>query len=328
MKNVTEDFYTKEVNKLLHEDESQKSKALLYTISSMMVSSIGYVFTTMDPPIDENKFFVNLDQTSVVSLKSIKKPEPKKPEPKKPEPIKKITKNVTKENKTKLTEQKPQQPKKQNKGGGNRHSRVTSTGVFNALSSINSATIANADPFGKGGFTSGLDALMAGSNGLKTGGGNINGRSTGGGVGFGPGSGGIGGGNGEIGNILASLKTSKSIKMVKRHVIKVTPETNIAGTGMSGGRSKEAIRKVVIKRIGGLKYLYKKYLSTNPDLAGKITIKMVISPSGKVIRATILESSLEVIGLERAIVKAIKRWEFGRVPKGTATVIYPFNFSS
>ncbi len=90
----------------------------------------------------------------------------------------------------------------------------------------------------------------------------------------------------------------------------------------------EPIRKVVMKRIGGLKYLYNKHLKLNPQLAGKITVKMVIAPGGSVMRAIVLESSLNLTALEREIVKSIKRWNFGSVPKGTATVIYPFSFSS
>jgi len=54
---------------------------------------------------------------------------------------------------------------------------------------------------------------------------------------------------------------------------------------------------------------------------------MVIAPSGRVIRAVVLESSLGVPELERALANKMKSWKFSKVSKGTATVIYPFNFS-
>ncbi len=112
-----------------------------------------------------------------------------------------------------------------------------------------------------------------------------------------------------------------------RGKIRAASPSSITGDADGAGRSKEAIRRVVMRRIGGLKYLYNKQLKKYPKLNGKVIVKMVIFPSGKVGRAVIIDSSLGNKELERGILKRIKRWKFGRVPKGTATVIYPMNFS-
>ena len=323
MYSVKEEFYTKEVNNLLHEEDKRGLKKL-YFLSTLMLTGVGYSFTTMEPLISEGDIFERIDDP--IAKTTIKTDEPKKPEQKKPEP-KKVTK-VTKRHTLKDVNRQQSQARS-TAGGGDPSARVTSKGVLGIISStIKGASAANADPFGKGGFSTDLDALLAGSGGLKRGGGDAIGRKGASGIGFGSGFGsGFGGGNG-VSWLVSSVGGAESVQLQKRAKIRVPEPSSITGTSQGGGRSKEAIRKVVMKKIGGLKYLYSKYLKMHPELEGKITVKMVIAPSGKVIRATVLESSLQQDELEREIVKKIKRWSFDRVPKGTATVIYPFNFSS
>lgn len=326
IKKVSQEFYIKEVETLLSE-ENNKIIAVTGVVSTLFFLWVGYAFTVMTPPVAESEFFDNLDD-EVAGKIITKKKEEKKKEKKKEKKEKKQKEDKSK--KKKLKEQDKVASKGQSRGGGDPKARVTSKGVLGIVSGkITGAAVANADPFGKGGFSSDLDALMAGSGGLKRGGGSGIGRAGAAGIGFGTGFGsGFGGGSGGVGDLLGGMGSASSVKLKKRGKIKAASPSSITGDAEGSARSKEAIRRVVMKRIGGLKYLYNKYLKQHPDLQGKITVKMVIAPSGTVIRAVVLESSLGVPELERAIVKRIKRWKFGRVPKGTATVIYPFNFSS
>ncbi len=323
MKNINDEFYNKEIGNLVSEEDNNKLK-IIYMIPTLILATVGYVFATTEI-VDGGKFLDIETSTPTVALGK-KPPVEKKPEVKKPKPkvqVKKSTKKVSLK--------KSNSNGKKSSGGGTPDARFTSKTVLSVLEGpIKNMSSAVADPFGKDGFATDLDALLAGTGGLAKGNNGAIGRKGIGGIGFGPGpQSGFGGPGGEVGDLLSGIGTARTVQGTNRRPrIVASAPSSIAGGAEATSRSKEAIRRVVMKRIGGLKYLYNKYLKQNPQLAGKITVKMVIAPSGAIIRATILESSLDLPVLEKAIVKRIKRWKFGRAPKGTATVVYPFNFSS
>ncbi len=81
-------------------------------------------------------------------------------------------------------------------GGGNPRTRVAQKGVLGSISGgIKGKSVAQADIFGKGGFASDIDAILAGVGGLKSGGNGGVGRKGVAGIGYGAGYGsGFGGG--------------------------------------------------------------------------------------------------------------------------------------
>lgn len=93
-----------------------------------------------------------------------------------------------------------------------------------------------------------------------------------------------------------------------------------------GGRSASEISKLVQNYLGGLRYLYKKYLRQDPALKGKIQVRFLIEASGVVSETNLVESSLGNFALEQAILKRISTWKFPQIPKGEVTVTYPFLF--
>jgi outer membrane biosynthesis protein TonB len=236
-------------------------------------------------------------------------------------------------------EKKSLKPKKQSKnksasarGGGDPRARVTKKGVLGIISgAVTGASVANADPLGKGGYASGIDAVLAGTGGLKAGGGGGTGRKGAAGIGFGAGYGsGFGGGSGGVDDLLGSLMGGggSNVKLKKRGALKVRQPSGSGGASMTGGRSRASIMRVVRQNMASLKYAYNGRLREKPGMKGKITIKWAIDEFGKVLFCKVVSSTIDDPIFEQIVVKKIKRWAFGKIDKpGDVTeVAYPFVF--
>lgn len=324
---VVKEIIEKEIEELRPE-KSDKVFLIILILSAIVFLFMGYKFSTMEKLVAESDFYEKLDEEVKGNLIV---DTPKKEEKKKEE--KKEKKKEEKQNKAakkKLKESDKVATSGSRRGGGDPRARVTAKGVLGIVSGkIKGPAVADADPFGKGGFATDIDAILAGTGGLKRGGTGGIGRKGVAGIGFGAGYGsGMGGGAGGIGDLLGSIGSSVgTASLKKRGNIKVAAPSSITGDAVGGGRSKKEIREVVLKHIGGLKYIYNKYLAKHPGLKGKITVAITIAASGDVIRVVIKESTFNLPEMEREIVRAIKRWKFKRIQKGVVTVIYPFSFS-
>lgn len=221
-------------------------------------------------------------------------------------------------------------------GGGDPRARVTKQGVLGIISGqVKGKTVASADLFGKGGFATGIDAVLQGVGGLKAGGGGGAGRKGAAGIGYGAGYGSGFGGSGAggiddlIGNLMEGDGGSGGLELKKRGSLKISAPDFLKGGSLTGGRSKASIMRVVMQNLAALRYAYQKRLRDKPGLKGKITVKFAIDEFGKVIFSQVTESSMADPELETAVADKIKRWVFEKIDKpGDVTeVIYPFVFS-
>ncbi|MBN2035205.1 MAG: energy transducer TonB [Chitinispirillaceae bacterium] len=221
-------------------------------------------------------------------------------------------------------------------GGGDPRARVTRSGVLGIISGqVKGKTVASADLFGKGGFATGIDAILSGVGGLKSGGGGGSGRRGAAGIGYGSGYGSGFGGSGAggiddlIGNLMGGDEGASSLELKKRGSLKISAPDFLKGASLTGGRSKASIMRVVMQNIAALRYAYNKRLREKPGLKGKITVKFAIDEFGKVIFCQILESTMADHELEVSVTDKIKRWMFEKIDKpGDVTeVVYPFVFS-
>ncbi len=93
-------------------------------------------------------------------------------------------------------------------------------------------------------------------------------------------------------------------------------------------RSDEEVARTVLSYVGGVKYLYNNSLRKDPSLHGKITVKLVISAEGKVIKVEKVSSSLNAPELEEAIINRVYKWQFPEEKGvGDFIVTYTFDFS-
>lgn len=221
-------------------------------------------------------------------------------------------------------------------GGGDPRARVTKQGVLGIISGqVKGKTVASADLFGKGGFATGIDAVLQGVGGLKAGGGGGAGRKGAAGIGYGAGYGSGFGGSGAggiddlIGNLMSGDEGGSGLELKKRGSLKISAPDFLKGGSLTGGRSKASIMRVVMQNLAALRYAYQKRLRDKPGLKGKITVKFAIDEFGKVIFSQVTESTMADPELETAVADKIKRWVFEKIDKpGDVTeVIYPFVFS-
>jgi TonB family protein len=115
----------------------------------------------------------------------------------------------------------------------------------------------------------------------------------------------------------------------KRELIKEELNKNKAGLPADNRKRNEAeVYRTVGTYIGGLKYLYNNSLRKNPLLKGKITVKIVISQDGKVVKSEIVSSTLGSPELEEAIINRIYRWRFSALGDvEDFTIDYTFDFA-
>ena len=221
---------------------------------------------------------------------------------------------------------------------GDPREHVTRIGVLGLISGkITGKSIASADIFGQGGFASNIDAIIQGTNGLKTGGEAGVGRKGVTGIGYGPGVYGEMSDVGDLGvdNIIASLLPSiGDLKLArpehKNGQLKIAEPAIIPGVGVAvGGRSRASITRVVLQNIMVLRYAYNKRLREKPGLKGKITCKFAIDEFGKIIFCEMTESTMTDPLLEAEVLAKIRTWVFEKIDKpGDVTeVVYPFAFS-
>lgn len=100
-------------------------------------------------------------------------------------------------------------------------------------------------------------------------------------------------------------------------------------TMVRGSLDKDVIRRVIRKSQNQVRYCYERALVNNPELAGRITVKFVISAEGNVIKAAIASTSLENEGVEKCVVRVVRRMRFP-APQGGGIVVvnYPFIFKA
>jgi TonB family protein len=103
------------------------------------------------------------------------------------------------------------------------------------------------------------------------------------------------------------------------------PKIKPGAAMVKGSLSKEVIRRVIRQHINEVRFCYESALSAKPDLAGRVSVQFVISPTGAVQTSKLAQSSLGNSGVENCIVKAVRRWTFPS-PEGGGVVIvtYPF----
>ncbi len=325
---LTEAEYVKALNQRMDIFVAEKDRRLRFIMPIVTVAGLAVgIFLTKVSLMTIAPDFYNKLQEKTVSLSEeidlTKNLEEKKEE----------KKEEFKEEKKKLKET-PVGSGGKTGGGGDPKAMVTKKGVLGIISgAVTGQSAANSDIFGKGGYASGIDAVLSGVGGLQKGGGGGTGRKGEAGIGFGSGYGsGFGGSSGGVDDLLGSLMGGgggSKVEMKKRGELKMKDPSGADGAGLTGGRSRANIMRVVQQNMASLKYAYNRRLADNPDLKGKITVKWAIDEFGKVLFCKVISSTINDPDLEAIIVQKISLWAFGQIDKpGDVTeVVYPFVFT-
>lgn len=86
---------------------------------------------------------------------------------------------------------------------------------------------------------------------------------------------------------------------------------------------KEIIRRVVHRHLNEVRYCYERALVAKPELTGRVVTAFTIAVNGRVLGASVTDSSLRAEDVESCITQAVRRWEFPSTQQ-MANVSYPF----
>lgn len=139
---------------------------------------------------------------------------------------------------------------------------------------------------------------------------------------------GKGGGGAGIDEILkGDIGAQKSVNLEKKGRVKIEKIGEVSGSQEAlGARSEESLRKVLNENMGRLKYIFEKYLKTNPDIGGIVNVEVSINADGAVSKVTVMKSDIPIPEFQQEIVEAIRRWKYPPIASGIMRVVYPIGF--
>jgi TonB family protein len=92
---------------------------------------------------------------------------------------------------------------------------------------------------------------------------------------------------------------------------------------------KDLIRKVIHMNAAAYRFCYESRLNSHPSLAGKVSVRFGINPSGQVPMASIAQSTVGDTELDTCVLGRTKLLQFpSRKTDGLVMVTYPFVFRS
>ncbi len=94
----------------------------------------------------------------------------------------------------------------------------------------------------------------------------------------------------------------------------------------AGSMDREVIRRVIRSHMPEVKFCYERALMAQKDLSGRVQVKFMISPTGKVTASVVEASTLRSPTTEQCVAEAVRRWDFPKPPSGIVSVTYPFVF--
>jgi TonB family protein len=78
-----------------------------------------------------------------------------------------------------------------------------------------------------------------------------------------------------------------------------------------------------------VRFCYEQELAQRPDLAGRVTVSFIISATGSVQTASVMNTTLNNARVESCVVAAVRRWTFPAPDGGGVVgVNYPFVLDS
>jgi protein TonB len=126
---------------------------------------------------------------------------------------------------------------------------------------------------------------------------------------------------------LSGRETTKVSSELAQGTAKAGQATAGNSNGAGGAaRSEEEIRKVMEQHKGAIYSIYNRALRQNAALEGKLVVKIVIDPNGKIVEATLVSSELGDSDLEGKILQRIRLISFPASNVARTTINQTFDF--
>lgn len=124
----------------------------------------------------------------------------------------------------------------------------------------------------------------------------------------------------------AALSGKEDTKVTSEFDKLAKQQSSSAGSAAAGGRSDQAVRRVMDKNKGAIFAIYNRALRKDPTLQGKFVFELVIEPDGSITDVQMISSELNNPDLEKKILSRLRliRFPAGNVIK--TRVNYSFDF--
>lgn len=114
----------------------------------------------------------------------------------------------------------------------------------------------------------------------------------------------------------------------KRPGVDMNPTVHFDEPDVEGAIEKELVHRVTRQNRRAILNCYESELRRTPDLEGEVLVRWVIAPSGDVVTAAIVTSTLDERWVEQCLTQRIRRWKFPEPEDGgIARVHSSFEFS-
>ncbi len=207
--------------------------------------------------------------------------------------------------------------------------RAGSAGILALLGSTSEAATGRGVANILGGAAGGakdLDSALRGVSGIKSSG--VPGKRGAGGGGY---KGGRAGGGGGIESLLGGAGTAETGSFERTGELVVSNEVPLiedSGAGPGGaGRDPDRIHQVVESHRSAIQYCYNRELKRNPNLRGKMVLRITLTPQGTVKKVQVLQNTLNNRRVERCVVSRIRNWnDFGVIDAKYGDTIFTQTF--
>ncbi len=142
-------------------------------------------------------------------------------------------------------------------------------------------------------------------------------------------AGGVGGGIGRRGADVGDLaaKGGKEVGLGEKKVAQVRSQITAEAPNIEGNLDEETVRKIALKNQVSLKYCFQKAQMRNPNLQGKIVVKLTIDGEGNVSDISLEQSTIDDQEMVSCVLRMVKRWKFPATGS-EITITFPLVFVS
>lgn len=132
----------------------------------------------------------------------------------------------------------------------------------------------------------------------------------------------------DVGGVALSGRENTKVKSTLAENAKKANTATAGNSDGAGGaaRDRSEISRIMDQHKGAIYQIYNKALRQNATLQGKMVVKIVIDPNGKIVEATIVSSELDDAELESAILRRIRMISFPASSVIRTTVNQTFDF--
>lgn len=107
----------------------------------------------------------------------------------------------------------------------------------------------------------------------------------------------------------------------------VEAKIDVADLSQNSTLDQSSILDVIKKNKRGIQACYENELQKNPELQGKVVMKLTVGEDGKVSEYTIESSTLENEEVHKCMLTRVRRWQFPKPEGGPASFSLPFVFT-